>query len=255
MSYSRTTEQVTRLLLEIAADGLGSALAAQAGGADRVELCADLAEGGVTPSFGVISAARAALALPVHVLIRPRAGDFRYSQAELRVMQYDIEECARLGCHGVVIGALDAAGDVDLAACRDLIAAAGSMSITFHRAFDVVRDRQAALEALVGLGCKRVLTSGAHSSAPEGAAAIAAVVRQAAGRIGVMAGAGIRPQDVRRLVAATGVREIHASASARRTSPAARQNALRGLDADWRQTDPEAVRRLVDELRAAEAAP
>ena len=245
---------MTQLLLEIAADGLGSALAAQAGGADRIELCADLAAGGVTPSVGVIAAARAALALPLHVLIRPRAGDFCYSQAEVRVMQYDIEECARLGCHGVVIGALDATGNVDLALCRDLIAAAGSMSITFHRAFDVVSDPWAALEALVGLGCKRVLTSGAHSSAPEGAAAIANVVRQAAGRIGVIAGAGIRSQDVRSLVAATGVREIHASASARRRSPTSRRNAaLQGLDADWRQTDSAVVRRLADELRAAEA--
>lgn len=245
---------MTRLLLEIAADGLGSALAAQAGGADRVELCADLANGGVTPSVGVIAAARAALTLPLHVLIRPRAGDFYYSQAEIRAMQYDIEECARLGCHGIVIGALDAAGEVDVAVCRELIAAAGPMSITFHRAFDTVSDREAALEALVGLGCKRVLTSGAHSSAPEGATVIAAVVRQAAGRIGVIAGAGIRPKDVRQLVTATGVREIHASASAPRISPTHRRNALlQGLDGDWRQTDAEAVRRLTDELRAAEA--
>jgi|SRR6185437_742882 len=245
---------MARLLLEIVADGLGSALAAQAGGADRVELCADLAEGGLTPSVGVIAAARAALALPLHVLIRPRAGDFCYPQAEIRVMQYDIEECARLGCHGVVIGALDATGDVDLAACRDLIAAAGPMSITFHRAFDAVRDRQTALEALVGLGCKRVLTSGAHSSAPQGATAIAAVVRQAAGRISVIAGAGIRPENVRQLVAATGVCEIHASASAPRISPTSRRSAgLQGLDADWRETDAETVRRLVDELRAAES--
>ena len=242
-----------RLLLEIAADGLGSALAAQAGGADRVELCASLADGGVTPSLGVIAAARAAISLPLHVLIRPRAGDFCYSQGEIRAMQDDVETCARLGCHGVVIGALDAGGDIDLAACRDLIAAAGPMSITFHRAFDVVHDRQAALEVLIGLGCKRVLTSGARPSAPEGATAIASAVRQAAGRIGVMAGAGIQPQDVRRLVAATGVREIHASASVRRASPASSRNAaLRGLDADWLQTDAEAVRRLVDELRAAE---
>ena len=252
---TREEAQVTRLLLEIAADGIGSALAAEAGGADRVELCAGLADGGVTPSLGVIAAARAALALPLHVLIRPRAGDFCYSQAEIRVMQYDIEECARLGCQGVVIGALDAAGEVDLAVCRGLIAAAGLMSITFHRAFDAVRDRQAALEALVELGCKRVLTSGAHSSALEGATTIAAVVRQAAGRIGVIAGAGIRPGDVRKLVAATGVREIHASASAPRISPTSRRNSeLPGLGADWRQTDAEAVRRLVDELRAAEAA-
>ncbi|HWG30035.1 MAG TPA: copper homeostasis protein CutC, partial [Steroidobacteraceae bacterium] len=145
-------------------------------------------------------------------------------------------------------------GDVDLAACRDLIAAAGPMSITFHRAFDAVRDRQTALEALVGLGCKRVLTSGAHSSAPQGATAIAAVVRQAAGRISVIAGAGIRPENVRQLVAATGVCEIHASASAPRISPTSRRSAgLQGLDADWRETDAEAVRRLVDELRAAES--
>jgi len=246
---------VARLLLEIAADGIGSALAAEAGGADRVELCADLADGGVTPSLGVIAAARAALALPLHVLIRPRAGDFSYSPAEIRVMRYDIEECARLGCQGVVIGALDAAGDVDLAVCRDLIAAAGLMSITFHRAFDAVRDRQAALEALIELGCKRVLTSGAQSSALKGARTIAAVVRQAAGRIGVMAGAGVRSGDVRQLVAATGVREIHASASAPRISPTSRRSSeLQGLDPDWRQTDAEAVRGLVEELRAAEAA-
>ena len=246
---------MTRLLLEIAADGIGSALAAQFGGADRVELCADLAGGGVTPSRGIIAAARAGVTLPLHVLIRPRAGDFRYSQAEIRVMQYDIEECARLGCHGVVIGALDAAGDVDLTVCSSLIAAAGSMSITFHRAFDVVRDQPAALEALIGLGCKRVLTSGGHSSASEGATAIAAVVRQSAGRIGVIAGAGVRPENVRQLVAATGVREIHASASAPRISPTSRRSSeLQGLDPDWRQTDAEAVRGLVEELRAAEAA-
>lgn len=242
---------MTRLLLEIAADGLRSALAAEAGGADRVELCADLANGGVTPSVGVIAVVRDELALPVHVLIRPRAGDFCYSQAEIRVMQYDIEQCARLGCHGIVIGALDTAGDVDLKACRDLMAAAGSMSITFHRAFDAVRDRQAALEALIGLGCTRVLTSGGSASALEGATAIAAVVRQAAGRIGVMAGAGIRSERVRELIAATGVREIHASASARQTSPTSQRNAaLRGLDADWHQTDADAVRRLVEELHA-----
>jgi copper homeostasis protein len=244
---------MARLLLEIAADGLRSALAAQAGGADRVELCADLASGGVTPSVGVIAAARAALALPLHVLIRPRAGDFCYSPAEIRVMQYDIEECGRLGCHGVVIGALDGAGDVDAAVCRDLIAAAGSMSITFHRAFDTVRNQPAALEALIALGCKRVLTSGGHSSAPAGATAIAAIVRQAAGRIGVIAGAGVRPENVRQLVAATGLLEIHASASARWTSPTGPRNSvLEGLDADWRQTDAKAVRRLVDALHAAE---
>lgn len=242
-----------RLLLEIASDGLGSALAAAEGGADRVELFANSAVGGTTPSAGAIAAARAALAIPLHVLIRPRAGDFLYSRAECAAMRHDIELCVRMRCEGVVIGALDAAGDVDVAICRELVAAAGPLAVTFHRAFDVARDQRAALEAIITLGCSRVLTSGGCAGAPEGAAVIAGLVRQAAGRLTILAGAGITPAQVAPLVAATGVREIHASASATRTSATQHRNiAVRGLDPDWTQTDSGRVRELAAALRAAE---
>lgn len=243
-----------RLLLEIASDGLGSALAAAEGGADRVELFANGSVGGTTPSAGTIAAARAALAIPLHVLIRPRAGDFLYSRAECDAMRHDIELCVRLGCDGVVIGALDAAGDVDLPICRELVAAAGPLAVTFHRAFDVARDQRAALEVIIALGCSRVLTSGGGASAPEGAAVIAELVRQAAERVTILAGAGITAAQVVPLVTTTGVREIHASASASRTSAMHYRNtAVRGLDPDWRQTDTRLVRELAAALREAGA--
>ena len=237
-----------RLLLEIASDGLGSALAAAEGGADRVELFANSGVGGTTPSAGTIASARAALAIPLHILIRPRAGDFLYSQAECDSMLHDIGVCARLGCDGVVIGALDAAGDVDVGICRKLVAAAGRLAVTFNRAFDVARDQPMALEAIIQLGCSRVLTSGGRASAPEGSPVIAGLVRQAAERVTILAGAGITPAQVAPLIATTGVREIHASASASRPSAMHYRNAaVLGLDPDWRQTDS----RLVRELAAA----
>lgn len=240
------------LLLEIACEGLGSALAAAEGGADRVELFANSAAGGTTPSAGTIAAARDALAIPLHVLIRPRAGDFLYSRAECDAMRYDIELCVRLGCEGVVIGALDAAGDVDVAICRELMAAAGPLAVTFNRAFDVARDQHAALETIIALGCSRVLTSGGRASAPEGAAVITGLVRQAAERVTILAGAGITAAQVAPLVAATGVREIHASASASRASTMHYRNpAVRQLDPDWRQTDAGLVRELAAALRGA----
>jgi copper homeostasis protein len=242
---------VPRLLLEIASDGLGSALAAAEGGADRVELFANSGVGGTTPSAGTIASARAALAIPLHVLIRPRAGDFLYSRAECDAMLHDIELCVRLGCDGVVIGALDEAGDVDVASCRALVAAAGSLAVTFNRAFDLARNQPAALEAIIELGCSRVLTSGGRASAHEGELVIAGLVRQAQERVTILAGAGITPARVAPLVAATGVREIHASASAIRTSATHYRNAsVRGLDPAWRQTDSGLVRDLAAALRS-----
>ena len=146
---------MSELLLEIAANSLGSALAAQAGGADRIELCENLGEGGTTPSYGTLARVRERLSIPVFALVRPRGGDFLYDADELEVMKRDIETCALLGCDGVVIGALDAEGDVDQASCRELIAAAGTMSVTFHRAFDATRDQVQALETIIALGCGR----------------------------------------------------------------------------------------------------
>ncbi|MEO8777460.1 MAG: copper homeostasis protein CutC [Rhodanobacter sp.] len=200
-------------LLEVAANSVASAVAAQAGGAGRVELCAALELGGLTPSRAQIAIARERLSIPLFVLIRPRAGDFLYTDADVETMRRDIETCVALGCDGVVLGALDAHGDVDLACCRALITAAGSIDVTFHRAFDVSRDPRQALEAVITLGCKRVLTSGAQASAPEGAALIHELIAQAAGRVVVMPGAGLRAGNIAALASATSAREFHASAS------------------------------------------
>jgi copper homeostasis protein len=202
----------SRLLLEIAAGSLESALAAQAGGADRVELCGSLDGGGVTPSFGMIATARDRLRVPLYVLIRPRAGDFVYTPAEFESMHRDIEACARLGCDGVVIGALDAAAGIDMSGCGSLVAAAGSMGVTFHRAFDCVAARGAALDAVVALGCRRILTSGGADSAQQGAAVIAGDITHADGRIALMPGAGLTAANIAAVALATGARELHASA-------------------------------------------
>ncbi|AWM31384.1 copper homeostasis protein CutC [Hymenobacter nivis] len=201
--------------LEICAASLPSALAAQAGGAHRIELCQNLEQGGTTPSYGLIKAVRARLSIPVFVLIRPRAGGFVYSADELAIMQTDIETCRALGCAGVVLGALDAAGRVDMAACRALIAAAGPLCITFHRAFDACPDQPGALEAVVALGCQRVLTSGGQATAEAGQAQLAALVAQAAGRVRIMPGAGITAANIQALTARTGAPEFHASAKRR----------------------------------------
>jgi copper homeostasis protein len=186
----------TRLTLEIASNSLASALAAQAGGADRIELFDNLAEGGTTPSFASIAIARERLSIPLFVLVRPRPGDFHYDALETELMLRDIAQCRALGCDGVVIGALDVQGGIDLALCRELVQAAGPLQVTFHRAFDAARDLPAALEQVIGLGCQRVLTSGGQVSAEAGADVLAGLVTQAAGRITVMAGAGLAPGNI-----------------------------------------------------------
>ena len=234
-----------RKLLEIAADGVRSAIAAEAGGGDRIELCAGLGEGGTTPSHGVIAATRDAVRIPVFVLIRPRNGDFVYDAREIEAMCSDIRDCAALGCEGVVIGALDADGGVDVDACHVMIDAAKGLEITFHRAYDAVADRAHALEQIIELGCSRVLTSGAARGAPEGVDAIAASVRQAAGRIVILSGAGINAGNLGELVARTGGQEFHASARGLVHSPMRYRNpALEGLSVDWMDTCVEKVRAL-----------
>lgn len=199
-------------LLEIAANSVASALAAQDAGAARVELCASLDEGGLTPSYATIALARERLRIPLYVLIRPRAGDFLYNELELETMLGDIEACVRLGCDGVVIGALDIDGNVAIAQCRTLIAAAGRLGVTFHRAFDLTHDPHRALEDIIALGCARILTSGQRRTAPEGAALIRVLVDLAEQRIVIMPGAGIDANNIASLRATTGAREFHASA-------------------------------------------
>ncbi len=202
--------------LEICTGDPEGVVAAVRGGADRVELCSGLAEGGLTPSAAMIRFA--AQRIPVNVLIRPRAGDFIYSPDELEVMANDIRIVAECGASGIVVGTLTPDGEVDMKACRYLLEAAGQMDTTFHRAFDLVADPMRALEDIISLGFKRILTSGQASSALEGAGLIAALKKQAAGRILIMAGAGVMPENVGTLLSRSGADEVHASARSIRTS-------------------------------------
>ena len=206
------------VLVEACVDSVESALAAEAGGARRIELCDNLVEGGTTPSAATIAVACERLGIPVFVIVRPRGGDFLYSDLELEVMRRDIEQAKALGASGVVIGVLRADGTVDIERARPLVEAARPLGVTHHRAFDVTRDPAEALEAIIELGADRVLTSGQAPTALEGIGVIAAAVRQAAGRIGILPGAGIDGANARRIVEATGVQEIHVRGTSVRSS-------------------------------------
>lgn len=236
-------------LLEIAANSVASALAAQQGGADRVELCASLGEGGLTPSYATIAMARERLSIPAYVLIRPRAGDFLYNEIEIETMRRDIEACERLGCDGVVIGVLDADGNVAASACRELIHAARGLGVAFHRAFDLARAPARALEEIIALGCERVLTSGQRATAVEGAPLIRALIEQAAGRIVVMPGAGVDADNVAALRRSTGANEFHASAKHVLASRMHyRPERLADMQDGETRSDVEAIRKLVEAL-------
>jgi copper homeostasis protein len=199
-------------ILEICAGSVESAIASRDGGAKRIELCAALEVGGVTPSAGVIAEARKVEGLVLNVIIRPRGGDFLYNGYEVACMEQDIRTCKQLGVDGVVIGALTADGDIDTDTCKRLIAAADGMSITFHRAFDMCRDPRKALEDIVALDCDRLLSSGQECSAEKGAELLSELVEQAAGRIIVMPGAGIRPSNIALIEQKTGAAEFHSTA-------------------------------------------
>lgn len=199
-------------LLEICANSVQSALAAQAGGAHRIELCQNLEQGGTTPSYGLIKQVRALLSIPVFVLIRPRPGGFVYDPDELAIMQADIEACKALGCDGVVLGVLTPEGAIEVETCRALVRLAHPLPVTFHRAFDACPNLEQALEDVVATGCQRLLTSGGQPTAPAGQAQLAALVQQAAGRLRIMAGAGITSANLIWLAARTGAHEFHASA-------------------------------------------
>jgi copper homeostasis protein len=200
------------VLFEACVDSVEAAVAAQAGGAGRVELCAALLEGGLTPSDGNIRLAKQKLTIPVHVIIRPRGGDFLYSETEFEAMKLDVERCKALGVDGVVIGILNADGSVDEKRTIELIALARPMKVTFHRAFDMTRDPFEALETIIRLGAERILTSGQEDSAYEGLDLITELVKKAAGRIIIMPGAGITEKTIGKIVAQSGVREVHATA-------------------------------------------
>jgi len=210
--------QPNRPLLEICVNSATSALRAQQGGADRVELCENLFEGGTTPSAGSIGVARRHLDIGLMVMIRPRGGDFLYSDLELDVMRQDIRLAKELGADGLVLGLLTPDGHVDVPRTAELVELAGPLPVTFHRAFDLTADPFRALEDLIALGISRILTSGGERSAFEGAGLIARLVRHAAGRISLLAGGGIHERNAAAILAQTGVREIHLSATGEQPS-------------------------------------
>lgn len=201
------------VLVEVAVDSVAGAKAAAGAGAHRLELCVGLGEGGLTPSVGLLAAVRA-VAIPVMVMLRPRGGDFLYDEHEFDVMTRDLEHLRLAGADGFVFGLLTRDGRVDVPRLRALIAAAAPLPVTFHRAIDVALDAFEVLDTLAGLGIHRVLTSGQAETAIAGQAMIRALVAHADRRIHVMAGAGLRDTNVRQLVDATGVREVHLSATA-----------------------------------------
>lgn len=205
---------------EVCANSAESCLAAQQGGAHRVELCAGIPEGGTTPSMGEITLARKLLIQTrLHVIIRPRGGDFCYSPLELAIMEKDIEVARELGVDGVVFGCLSTNGDINLRQMEQLMKSAEGMSVTFHRAFDVCRNPKQALEDIISLGCHRILTSGGSATAEEGIPLLRELYEQAEGRIILLAGCGVNESNIARIAGETGIHEFHFSARERIASP------------------------------------
>jgi copper homeostasis protein len=197
------------LIVEACVDSVESAVAAEKGGADRVELCCALLEGGLTPSAGAIELARKRLRIGLQVMIRPRGGDFLYTEAEYDVMRRDVDTARELGADGVVIGLLTPSGELDVERTRELVERARPLSVTFHRAFDMTRDPFAALDALASLGIDRVLTSGQEESALEGLELLEELVARAGDRIVVLVCGNLTEKNIARVARETGAKELH----------------------------------------------
>ena len=202
-----------RPLLEICVETLEAALAAERGGADRIELCENLSVGGVTPSVELMRAVRAQVHIPIFTMIRPRGGDFTYTAAEFQQMVADLTAARNSGMDGVVIGLLNAERLVDIERTRELVELARPLPVTFHRAFDETPSPSAALEGVIASGAARILTCGGKANAEEGSAVIAELVKAAGNRIEIVAGGGISATKLERVVRRSGVREIHSGLS------------------------------------------
>ncbi len=203
---------LSKYIIEICANSVASCLAAQKGGANRVELCSGIPEGGTTPSFGMIKEARKAIDIKLNVIIRPRGGDFLYSPSEINEMLYDIEIAKSLGVDGLVFGCLAKDGEIDKKNMKVLMEVAGNTPVTFHRAFDHTCKPLKSLEEIIELGCARILTSGLKPNALEGAKTLAKLVQAAGDRIIIMPGCGIRENNIAEIARISGAREFHFSA-------------------------------------------
>jgi len=244
------------ILVEACVDSVDSAIAAEAGGAHRIELCAALREGGLTPSAGTIAVTRQRTTIDIQVMIRPRGGDFLYSDTEFASMQRDIEMTKRLGSNGVVFGLLTPNGKVDVRRTEQLTEQARPMAVTFHRAFDMASKPTRSLEALVGLHIERVLTSGQRATAVEGIELLRKLVTQAGDRIVVMPGGSIDERSLPKILGATGAREIHVTGTKKIDSAMTFRNpdCYMGIEPDSSEfsmsiTDAERIRTLVELAR------
>ncbi len=241
------------MLVEVCANSPESARAAQEAGADRVEFCSELAVGGITPSRGILEEVRKVISIPVHVLIRPRSGDFVYSRSEFQAMLQDVGYCVEMGFEGIVSGCLQPDGQVDAARTRELLRASGDARFTFHRAFDRSPDPHTALEVLEEIGVHTILSSGQAHSAPDGLPLLESLQLRSH-RIRLMPGGGIHPGNIR-LFAGKGFEAVHLSGirkgPARETYHGPPMNAP-GLLRETKPlvTDPEAVKAVVDSLKA-----
>lgn len=241
-------------IVEICCGDIEAVIAANRGGAERIELCSGLAEGGVTPSLALIRAA-VEIGIPeVNVLIRPRPGDFLYSKAEIRLMEEDIQLAVDAGATGLVTGALTADGDVDMETCRSLIATATVSAaragqqrpnITFHRAFDVCRNPLKALEDIIDMGCDCLLTSGQEAKAEDGIPMLRLLVEKAAGRIAIVVGSGVNPDNAAKIISETGVDGVHSTARELLKSGMTHRNDKPGFKEDRLVTSAEEVNLII----------
>ena len=237
--------------LEICSNSPTSALAAQQGGASRVELCQNLEGGGTTPSHGQIKLTRSLLDIGVHVLIRPRVGDFLYSELEFEEMKQDVLFCKEVGCDGIVIGLLDNNGNVDRERTQELADLARPMCVVFHRAFDLCKDPFQALEDIIEIGCQRILTSGQQNTALQGKDLIKSLVEKAVGRIEIMPGAGVNGTNVVDILTSTGAQAIHSSAKTVVESDMAHvSKQVNGMNEPVVYSSGERVRQLVERIQS-----
>jgi copper homeostasis protein len=203
---------IEKIILEVCTFTLESALIAEKAGADRIELCENYFEGGTTPSYENIELAKSKLNIPINVMIRPRGGDFLYSDAEFKIMKQDIEKCKSIGVNGVVFGILNTDSSVDEKRCRELVELAKPLAVTFHRAFDHVKEPFVALDAIIACGFDRILTSGLELNAVKGASLLAKLIEKAKDSINIMPGGGVRDDNIAGLMKMTKAKEYHTSA-------------------------------------------
>ena len=247
---------MSQILLEIIASTVDDCVAAEGGGADRIELCAAIATGGLTPSLGTLLEAKKLVHVPVMAMVRPRAGGFCYSQAEFATMQRDAMLLLENGADGIVFGILNADRTVDTKRCSEMIELAGAKQTVFHRAFDAVPDPNRALQELIDLGFTRVLTSGQKKTALEGSDLIRSLIDLARGRIEVLPGSGIRAHNVRELVEATGCTQVHMTALSAQVDPSTATSPLNfgGIpgspSSPYESVDREIVRHVKETLDA-----